>query len=107
MKDLSFEKVLRDEVESSIEDIALSTRKRPMAAGSKFVDIVIRVVRKLGAEQLKNLDKETALSVVGTVYDDFVAKIDLPGEYDVIIHGLIKQSALAALAIGYDQFMKK
>jgi hypothetical protein len=104
---LSFEKRLREEVEAAVDDIQASTKKRPMAAGSKFVDIVLRVAKQIGAEQLKDLDKDAVIAVVSKVYDEYIAKIDLPGEYDAVFHGLIKQASLAALAIAYDQFLKK
>ena len=102
---LSFEKKLREEVEAAVEDIAASTRKRPMAAGSKFFDIVLRVVKQIGAEQLKDLDKVTVLGIVSKVYDEYISKIDLPGEYDTVFHALIKQAALAAIGIAYDKFL--
>lgn len=102
---LSFEKKLREEVEAAVEDIAASTRKRPMAAGSKFFDIVLRVVKQIGAEQLKDLDKVTVLGIVAKVYDEYISKIDLPGEYDTVFHALIKQAALAAIGIAYDKFL--
>jgi hypothetical protein len=102
---LSFEKKLREEVEAAVEDIAASTRKRPMAAGSKFFDIVIRVVKQIGVEQLKDLDKVTVIGIVAKVYDEYISKIDLPGEYDAVFHALIKQAALAAIGIAYDKFL--
>ena len=102
---LSFEAKLREEVEAAVEDIAASTRKRPMAAGSKFFDIVLRVVKQIGAEQLKDLDKVTVLGIVAKVYDEYISKIDLPGEYDTVFHALIKQAALAAIGIAYDKFL--
>jgi len=102
---LSFEKKLREEVEAAVEDIAASTRKRPMAAGSKFFDIVLRVVKQIGVEQLKDLDKVTVLGIVAKVYDEYISKIDLPGEYDTVFHALIKQAALAAIGIAYDKFL--
>ena len=102
---LSFEKKLREEVEAAVEDIAASTRKRPMAAGSKFFDIVLRVVKQIGVEQLKDLDKVTVLGIVSKVYDEYISKIDLPGEYDTVFHALIKQAALAAIGIAYDKFL--
>ena len=102
---LSVEKKLREEVEAAVEDIAASTRKRPMAAGSKFFDIVLRVVKQIGVEQLKDLDKVTVLGIVGKVYDEYISKIDLPGEYDAVFHALIKQAALAAIGIAYDKFL--
>lgn len=107
MAQLSFEKVLRDEVERSVEDIAASTRKRPMAAGSKFVDIVLRVIKQVGAEQLAGMDKASILAIVGKVYDDYIAKIDLPGEYDTAFHALLKQLALVALGVAFDKFLAK
>lgn len=102
---LSFEKRLREEVEAAVEDIAASTRKRPMAAGSKFVDIVLRVVKQIGAEQLKGMDKDAILAVVGEIYDDYISKIDLPGEYDAAFHAILKQGALLALGVAYDKFL--
>lgn len=102
---LSFEKKLREEVEAAVEDIAASTRKRPMAAGSKFFDIVLRVVKQIGVEQLKDLDKVTVLGIVAKVYDEYISKIDLPGEYDTVFHALIKQAALATIGIAYDKFL--
>ena len=107
MAQLSFEKVLREEVERSVEDIAASTKKRPMAAGSKFVDIVIRVLKQVGAEQLANIDKASALAIVGKVYDDYIAKIDLPGEYDTAFHAILKQLALVTLGVAFDKFLTK
>jgi len=103
----SFEKKLREEIEIALPDIAASTNKRPMAAGSKFVDIVVRVVKQIGLEQLKGLDRATALDIVGKIYDEYIAKIDLPGEYDAVFHSLIKQAALAAIGIAYDRFLAK
>lgn len=102
---LSFEKKLREEVEIALDDIKASTRKRPMAAGSKFFDIVMRVVKQIGLEQLKGLDRETMIQVIGKIYDEYIAKIDLPGEYDAVFHALIKQAALAAVGIAYDKFL--
>lgn len=104
---ISFEKKLREEVESAVEDIKGSTRKRPMAAGSKFFDIVLRVVKQIGVENLSKIDRVKVLEIVGKVYDDYIAKIDLPGEYDQVFHALIKQAAMAAIAIAYDQFVAK
>ena len=104
---LSFEKKLREEVESAVEDIKASTRKRPMAAGSKFFDIVLRVVKQIGVEKLSELDRVTVLEVVGKVYDEYIAKIDLPGEYDEVFHALIKQASLAAIGIAFDKFVAK
>ena len=104
---LSFEKKLREEVESAVEDIKASTRKRPMAAGSKFFDIVLRVVKQIGVEKLAELDRVTVLEVVGKVYDEYIAKIDLPGEYDEVFHALIKQASLAAIGIAFDKFVAK
>lgn len=104
---LSFEKKLREEVEAAVEDIKASTRKRPMAAGSKFFDIVLRVVKQLGVEKLAELDRVTVLEVVGKVYDEYISKIDLPGEYDEVFHALIKQASLAAIGIAFDKFVAK
>lgn len=104
---LSFEKKLREEVEAAVEDIKASTRKRPMAAGSKFFDIVLRVVKQIGVEKLAELDRVTVLEVVGKVYDEYIAKIDLPGEYDEVFHALIKQASLAAIGIAFDKFVAK
>lgn len=104
---LSFEKKLREEVEAAVEDIATSTKKRPLAAGSKFFDIVLRVVKQIGVEKLAELDRVTLLDVVGRVYDEYIAKIDLPGEYDELFHALIKQAALASIGIAYDKFVAK
>lgn len=104
---LSFEKKLREEVEAAVDDIKASTRKRPMAAGSKFFDIVLRVVKQIGVEKLAELDRVTVLEVVGKVYDEYIAKIDLPGEYDEVFHALIKQASLAAIGIAFDKFVAK
>jgi hypothetical protein len=104
---LSFEKKLREEIEIALPDIAASTNKRPMAAGSKFFDIVLRVVKQIGAEQLANLDRATLLDVVGKIYDEYIAKIDLPGEYDKVFHRLIKEASLATIGIAYDKFLQK
>lgn len=104
---LSFEKKLREEVEAAVEDIKASTRKRPMAAGSKFFDIVLRVVKQIGVEKLAELDRVTVLDVVGKVYDEYISKIDLPGEYDEVFHALIKQASLAAIGIAFDKFVAK
>jgi len=104
---LSFEKKLREEVEAAVEDIKASTRKRPMAAGSKFFDIVLRVVKQIGVEKLAELDRVTVLEVVGKVYDEYISKIDLPGEYDEVFHALIKQASLAAIGIAFDKFVAK
>lgn len=104
---LSFEKRLREEVEAAVEDIKASTRKRPMAAGSKFFDIVLRVVKQIGVEKLAELDRATVIEVVGKVYDEYIAKIDLPGEYDEVFHALIKQASLAAIGIAFDKFVAK
>jgi hypothetical protein len=104
---LIFEKKLREEVEAAVEDIKASTRKRPMAAGSKFFDIVLRVVKQIGVEKLAELDRVTVLEVVGKVYDEYISKIDLPGEYDEVFHALIKQASLAAIGIAFDKFVAK
>ena len=104
---ISFEKKLREEVEIALDDIKASTSKRPMAAGSKFFDIVLRVVKQIGAEQLKDLDRTTVLEIVGKIYDEYIAKIDLPGEYDTVFHALIKQASLAAVVIAFDKFLAK
>ena len=103
---LSFEKKLREEIEIALPDIKASTNKRPMAAGSKFFDIVLRVVKQVGVEQLKGLDRASILEITGKVYDEYIAKIDLPGEYDAVFHALIKQAALAAIGIAYDKFLQ-
>jgi len=60
----------------------------------------------VGFEQLKGLDKVSALAIVGKVYDDYISKIDLPGEYDTVFHALLKQAASAALGIAWDKFSK-
>lgn len=104
---LSFEKKLREEVEAAVEDIKASTRKRPMAAGSKFFDIVLRVVKQIGVEKLAELDRVTVIEVVSKVYDEYIAKIDLPGEYDQVFHALIKQASVAAIGIAFDRFVSK
>jgi hypothetical protein len=104
---ISFEKKLREEVEAAVEDIKASTRKRPMAAGSKFFDIVLRVVKQIGVEKLAEIDRVTVLEVVGKVYDEYISKIDLPGEYDEVFHALIKQASLAAIGIAFDKFVVK
>lgn len=104
---ISFEKKLREEVEAAVEDIKASTRKRPMAAGSKFFDIVLRVVKQIGVEKLAELDRVTVLEVVGKVYDEYISKIDLPGEYDEVFHALIKQASLAAIGIAFDKFVAR
>lgn len=104
---LSFEKKLREEVEAAVEDIKASTRKRPMAAGSKFFDIVLRVVKQIGVEKLAELDRVAVIEVVSKVYDEYIAKIDLPGEYDQVFHALIKQASVAAIGIAFDRFVAK
>jgi hypothetical protein len=103
----SFERKLRKEISASVGDIASTTKTRPMAAGSKFIDIVFRVAREFTAEQLKGMDKATLLQIVGKAYDDYISKIDLPGEFDAIFHTLLKQTAITTVGIAFDRFLAK
>jgi hypothetical protein len=96
---ISFEKHLREELDSSIDDILSSSKKKPIEAGSRFFDLVLRVLKEFGA----NATKDDILAAVAKVYDDYLSKIDLPGEYDVVVHALLKQTVLASVAIAYDK----
>jgi len=96
---ISFEKRLRDEVACSIDDIAASAAKKPNLAASQFIDLVLRLLKEVGAKN----SKAEILTAVGSVYDDTIAKIDLPGEIDPILHALLRQIVLVAVGIAYDR----
>lgn len=100
MSDLSFEAVLRDECSANLESIAEA--RRPLAVGHRFVDVVVSVLKRFGAEGLSKLNRADVVAAVSKIYDDFISKIDLPGPFDPLIHSMLKSTVLAIIGQVFD-----
>ena len=102
-----FEEALKNEIESHIDEIKASTRRRPLDASSRFMDMVVRVAKQMGLEQFLKMDRSEVLDVVAKLYDDYVAKIDLPGSFDSLLHMALKHAILLIAGAAYDRLKEK
>ena len=100
-----FEATLLNEVNKHVEEIAAATRRRPLDAGSQLMDIIVRVAKQIGLDKIKEMKKADVVEIVGRIYDDYVAKIDLPGQFDPLIHMALKQVVLMLTAAAYDRLV--
>lgn len=103
----SFEAALRAELEAGIEDVKSAGKRRPLSVGNTFIDIFVRVAKVFGIDNVLAIKREDLVAMVGNLYDQYVAKIDLPGPFDAFdafVHSLVKSTVLSIINSIYDKF---
>ena len=72
--------------------------------GEWLVEQAIAVVHELGPDAVP---KDQFLAEIDKLYSDYIAKIDLPGPFDAVLHAQLKAMVLKIAGDLYDNFFKK
>lgn len=84
--------------------LSKDAKKAPFSLANSLVSVLIDAIKEAVIE---GMDKQEVLEAVAKFYDDYVSGLDIPGKFDKLIHGLIKQAVLQAVEIGIDSIRSK